>query len=102
MTVDQHPAYPPAFEALQQERLVPDTCLLRRCTYWNNVLEQDQRVITRRVNPGLGVGAFATARRTIHGDEAMPRLRKGQWETVATGDVLAQSRIINQLFGGAA
>jgi transposase, IS6 family len=33
ITVDKKAAYPPAFEALQQERLLPETCLLRQCKY---------------------------------------------------------------------
>ena len=56
----------------------------------------------RRVNPGLGLGAFDTVRRTIQGDEAMHRFRKGQLEGVTKGDVLAQNRAINQLFEVAA
>jgi|SRR5688572_19059936 IS6 family transposase len=31
ITVDQNPARPSAFEALQQERPLPETCPLRRC-----------------------------------------------------------------------
>jgi hypothetical protein len=58
--------------------------------------------VKRRVDPGLGFGAFATAQRTIQGDEAMHRLHKGQLEEVTKGDVLAQNRVINQLFGVAA
>jgi transposase, IS6 family len=72
ITVDKNAAYPPAFEALQQERLLPETCLLRQCKYLNNIIEQDHRFVKRRVNPGLGFGAFATAQRTIQGYEAMP------------------------------
>jgi transposase, IS6 family len=102
ITVDKNAAYPPAFEALQQERLLPETCLLRQCKYLNNVIEQDHRFVKRRVNPGLGFGAFATAERTIQGYEAMHMLRKGQLEGSAKGDVLAQNRVINQLFGLAA
>jgi transposase, IS6 family len=102
ITVDQNPAYPPAFAALQQERLLPETCLLRRCKYLNNVIEQDHRFVKRRVNPGLGFGAFATAQRTIQGYEAMHMLHKGQLEGVSKGDVLAQNRVINRLFGVAA
>jgi hypothetical protein len=63
------------------------------------VVEQDHRFVKRRVNPGLGFGAFATAQRTIQGDDAMHRLHKGQIEGLAQGDVLAQNRVINQLFG---
>ena len=56
----------------------------------------------RLVNPGLGCGAFHTAQRTIQGYEAMHMLRKGHLEGIAKGDVLAQNRVINQLFGLAA
>jgi hypothetical protein len=48
----------------------------------------------------LGLGH--TARRTIQGYEAIHRLRKGQIEGIAKRDVLAQNRVINQLFGLAA
>jgi transposase, IS6 family len=102
ITVDQNAAYPPACEALQQEGLLPKTCLLRQCKYLNNVIEQDHRCVKRRVNPGLGFGAFHTAQRTIQGDEAMPMLRKGQLDGLAKRDVLGQNRVINQLFGLAA
>jgi transposase, IS6 family len=71
ITVDKNAAYPPAFEALQQERLLPETCLLKQCKYLNNIIEQDHRLVKRRVNPGLGFGTFATAQRTIQGYEAM-------------------------------
>jgi transposase, IS6 family len=60
---------------------------------------QDHRCVKPRVNPGLGFGAFATAQQTIQGDEAMHRLRKGQIEGLAKGDIFAQNRVINQLFG---
>jgi transposase, IS6 family len=102
ITVDKNAAYPPAFESLQQEKTLPENCQLRQCKYLNNVVEQDHRFVKRRVNPGLGFRAFATAQRTIQGYEAMHMLRKGQIEGIAKGDVLAQNRVINQLFGLAA
>jgi transposase, IS6 family len=102
ITVDKHAAYPLAFEALQHDGTLPETCLLRQCKYLNNTVEQDHRFVKHRVNPGLGFGAFHTAQRTIQGYEAMHRLRKGQLEGVAKGDVLAQNHVINQLFGLAA
>ena len=73
--------------------------MLKQCKYLNNVVEQDHRFVKRRVNPGLGFGAFATAQRTIQGYEAMHMLRKGQIKGIAKRDVLAQNRVINQLFG---
>jgi transposase, IS6 family len=102
ITVDKHAAYPLAFEALQQDRTLPETCLLRPCKYLNNVVEQDHRFVKHRVNPGLGFGAFDTAQRTIQGYEAMHRLHKGQIEGLTKRDVLVQKRVINQLFGMAA
>jgi transposase-like protein len=102
ITVDKHAAYPLAFDALQHDGTLPERCQLRQCKYLNNVMEQDHRFVKRRVNPGLGFGAFATAQRTIQGYEAMHMLRKGQLDGVAKGDVLAQNRVIKQLFGLAA
>lgn len=102
ITVDKNAAYPLAFEALQHDGTLPETCLLRQCKYLNNVVEQDHRFVKRRVNPGWGCGAFDTAQRTIQGYEALHRLHKGQLEEFTTGDVLAQNRVINQLFGVAA
>ena len=102
ITVDKHAAYPLAFDALQHDGRLPEICQLRQCKYLNNVIEQDHRFVKRRVNPGMGFGAFATAERTIQGYEAMHRLRKGQLEGGTKGDVLAQNRVINQLFGVAA
>ena len=102
ITVDKNAVYPPAFEALQHDNSVPEACRLRQCKYLNNVVEQDHRLMKRRVNPGLGFSAFSTAQRTIQGYEAMHMLRKGQLDGVAKGDVLAQNRVINQIFGLAA
>jgi transposase, IS6 family len=102
ITVDKNAAYPLAFEALQQDGTLLETCLLRQCQYVNNVVEQDHRFVKRRVNPGLGFGVFDTAQRTIQGYEALHRLHKGQVEGLSKGDVLGQNRVINQLFGLAA
>jgi putative transposase len=73
--------------------------IIRQVKYLNNMVEQDHRFVKRLVNPGLGFGAFHTAQGTIQGYEAMHRLRKGQIEGIAQGDVLAQNRVINQIFG---
>jgi transposase-like protein len=65
ITVDQNAAYPLAFEALQHHGTLPDTWLLRPCTYLHNVEDQDHRFVKRCVNPGLGFAAFDTAQPTI-------------------------------------
>jgi IS6 family transposase len=73
--------------------------LLGLITHIPNIpLEQDHRFVKRRVNPGLGCGAFSTAERTIQGYEAMHMLRKGQMEGIAKRDILAQNRVINHMF----
>jgi transposase, IS6 family len=47
--------------------------------------------------------SFLTIRqRTIQGYEAMHMLRKDQIEGIAKRDILAQNRVIDQLFGLAA
>jgi transposase, IS6 family len=93
ITVDKNVAYPPTFAALPQDGTLPETCTLRQSKYVNNVVEQDHRLIKRRVNPGPGFGSFATA---------MHMIRKGQLAGIAKRDILAPNRAINQLFGLAA
>jgi IS6 family transposase len=102
ITVDKNAAYPLAFEALQQDGTLSETCRLRQCKYLNNVVEQDHRFVKRRINSELGFGAFVTAQRTIQGYKAMHKLHKGQIKEIAKRDVLAQNRVLNQPFGLAA
>ena len=65
ITVDKNAEQPSAFETLQQEGTLPDSCTLRQCKYLNNVVEQDHCFVKGRVNAGLGFGSCRTARRTI-------------------------------------
>jgi len=65
----------------------------------NNVVEQDHRFVKGCINLGLGFRAFCSAQRTIQGYEAMHMLRKGQLAGIGRKDVIAQNRVINQLFG---
>jgi len=53
ITVDKHAASSRAFDTLQHDGTLPETCLLRPCTYVNHVAEQDYRLVKRQVNPGL-------------------------------------------------
>ncbi len=90
INVDQHAAYPPAFDTFQQDKTLPQSTELRQNKYLHNVIEQDHRFLQRLIKPGLGFKSFNTARRTIKEYEAMHLLRKGQVMGVLTGDVLAQ------------
>jgi IS6 family transposase len=49
ITVDKNAAYPPDFEALRQEKTLPETCLHRQCKYLHNVIEQDHWFVKRWV-----------------------------------------------------
>jgi hypothetical protein len=101
-TGDKNAAYSPAFAALQPDSPRPQTCRLRQGKYLKNLVEPDHRWVQHRGHPGGGLGAFAPAPRTIQGDEARHMLRQGQCEGGIKGAVLAQHRVINQRFGGAA
>jgi transposase, IS6 family len=98
INVDKSPAYPLAVEQLKEEGILPNHTQLRQCKYLNNILEQDHRFIKRRVNPGLGLFSFNTARRTISGYETMNIIRKGQIEGVGKGDIQGQVRFVSSLF----
>jgi len=102
INADQHKAYPPAFAALQEDKMLPPSTELRQNKYLNNVIEQDHRFLQRLIKPGLGFKSFNTARRTIKGYEVMHMLRKGQVVGVAKGDVQAQLNFMAQVLGVAA
>ncbi len=52
----------------------------------------------RSVRPGLGVGGFRTARRTLAGYEAMAMVRKGQVRNIGGRDMRAQATFVAELF----
>ena len=78
ITVDKNAAYPPAFEALQQEGTLTATCTLRQCKYVHNVVEQDHRGVKRITRPMLGFKAFDAAQSTLVGIELMHMIKKRQ------------------------
>jgi len=98
VTVDKNPAYPKAIAELKAEQALPQSVELRPRRYLNNIVEQDHRFIKRLVKPGMGFGAFNTARRTIRGYEIMHMLRKGQIQGVARGAVQEGVKFIEQVF----
>jgi transposase, IS6 family len=102
INVDQNAAYPPAFEALQQEGTLPAACTLRPVAYLNNIIEQDHRFVKRLARYCLGFGSFRTAWRTLRGFEVMHMIRKGQLRGTKRGDIIAQNLIIATVFGIAA
>src|SRR6476620_5307907 len=99
ITVDKNPAYPKALSTLKASNLAPESCELRQAKFLNNIVEQDQRFIKRRVKPGLGFFSFKTAWATLRGYEIMNMIRKGQIKSVAKGNILRQIEFIHQAFG---
>jgi transposase-like protein len=58
--------------------------------YLNNVVEQDYRVIKRRVRASQGFGSLASASRTIEGIEAVKMIRKGQIRWLPKDDIVGK------------
>ena len=102
ITGDKNAAYPKAFNELQAEGAIADSCELRQVKYLNNIIEQDHRFIKRRVKPGLGFFAMESAWRTLQGYEVMNMIRKGQVQAMERGNIMGQIAFIASLFGVAA
>jgi transposase-like protein len=71
ISVDKNAAYPEAFSASPEERLVPQGCQLRRVKYLNNVIEQAHRFIKKKVRASPCFKSFHTAERTLEGLESV-------------------------------
>ena len=102
ISVDKNAAYPEASSTSQAEKIVPMDCKLRRVKYLNNVIEQDQRFVKKKVRASQCFKSFHTAERTLEGIEAMNMMRKGQVKRLAGSDAQGQAKFIRSLFGVAA
>jgi transposase-like protein len=100
--VDKNAAYPEAFSASQEARIVPKDCKLRRVKYLNNVLEQDHRFIKEKVRASQCFKSFHTAERTLEGIEAVNMMRKGQIKRLAASDAQGRAKFVASLFSIAA
>jgi hypothetical protein len=58
--------YPTAIARLQRSRNLPRRCRLRPVQYLNNIVEQDHRIVKKRIVARQGFRAFGSARRTSH------------------------------------
>ena len=96
--MDKNAAYPEAFSASQEERVVPQDCQLRRMKYLNNVIEQDHRFIKKKVRASQCFKSFHTAERTLEGIEAVNMTRKGQVKRLTGNDLRGQAKFIASLF----
>lgn len=100
--MDKNAAYLKAIDELKADSTLAKTTEVRPIKYLNNIVEPDHRFIKRLVKPGMGLGSFNTARRTLRGYEAMNMIRKGQIQGVAKGDIQATVGFVYQIFAGAA
>jgi transposase-like protein len=97
INVDKNAAYPEAFTASQNEKVLPTDCRLRRVKYLNNVIEQEKKVRASQC-----FKSFYTAERTLEGIEAMHMIRKGQVNRLAGSDAPGQAKFVASLFRMAA
>jgi len=98
ISIDKNAAYPEAFTASQEEKIVPKDCKLRRVKYLNNVVEQDHRFIKKKVRASQCFKSFHTAERTLKGIEAINMIRKGQVKRLAGSDSQGQAKFVASLF----
>ena len=68
----------------------------------NNVIEQDHRFVKKRIVASQWFRSVEGALNTIQGYEAMHMIRKGQIRWLQKGNVVAQVRFVNRVFGLAA
>jgi transposase-like protein len=99
INVDGNLSYPKAIEELKRTRELGRRCRCRPVRYLNNVVEQDHRVIKRRVRAMQGFRSFHCAWRTIQGLEMMNMIRKGQIRWLPKNDIFGQAAFIVDLFG---
>ena len=98
ISVDKNAAYPEAFSASQEARIVPKDCKLRRVKYLNNVIEQDHRFIKKKARASQCFKRFDTAERTLEGIEAVNMMRKGQVKRLAGSDAQGQAKFVASIF----
>lgn len=77
---------------------MPSGTQMRQQKYLNNIIEQDHRIIKKRVRSMLGLKSFRTATKILSGMEAMHMLRKKQ-VFLREKSVKNQKEFIHQLFG---
>jgi IS6 family transposase len=104
MTADKNPAYPKTVTEPNRSAVLWRRFPLppRQVEHLNDVVEQDPRWVKRLIRPGIGLGSFRTARRTLAGMEAMAMIRKGQIRNIRGNGSRAQSALIAGLFEMAA
>jgi IS6 family transposase len=102
INVDGHPAYASAIGELKRTGELGQNCRCRRSPYMNNIIEQDHRIVKKRVVTSQGFRSADGAISSIAGYEAMNIIRKGQIRWLPKGDVVGQKLFTEGMFGIAA
>ena len=98
INVDKNAAYPAAIKALQKEGLLPRRVQLRQGKFLLNGIEQDHRLVKKRMWLAKGYPTFHSASRTLLGIETMRMIRKGRVRRVGKKEVRAEARFVASLF----
>jgi IS6 family transposase len=99
INVDGNPSYPKVISELKRSGELGRRCRCRAVRYLNNIVEQDHRVIKRRVRASQGFRSFDSATRTIQGIETVNMIRKGQVRWLPKHDIAGQVAFVSRLFG---
>jgi hypothetical protein len=102
ITVDKNAASLKAFNELQAQGAIANSCELRQVKYLNNIVDQDHRFSKRCLKAGLGFFSFETPWNMLQGDEVMNMVRKGQVHGVEKGNITDQVAFIARLLRVAA
>ncbi len=78
ITIDGDKAYPVAIRELKDEQCIPYGMSLRVKKYLNNITEQGQYFIKKRIRNILGLKSLQRATKIFDGIEAMHMIKKGQ------------------------
>lgn len=95
--VDKNPAYPIAIQELKEKKQVPSGIQLRQVKYLNNIVEQENRFIKKRILPMTGLKSSRPAKRIIAGIEVMHISRKDRLSKGKSLSKIKKNSFINCL-----
>jgi transposase, IS6 family len=77
---------------------LPQDCLLRRVKYLHNMIEQEHRLVKKKVRAAQCFKTFHTAERSLEGIEAVYMMGKGQVKRLAGSDARGPATFITAIF----
>lgn len=99
INVDKSPTFPGALSELQNENSFPTKTKLRPIKYLNNAVENDHKATKFKSRYRQWYQTFETAQCALDGMEIMRAVQKGQLRRCPKGDICAQNKLINKVFG---